>query len=103
MPKLRDFRDALTQPSPQWVKSLTFTGDSGDTPIAVLLQDDSDIDATYCGHCHRQAWDWPYADNCPSFARPAAMYQSELYCADCFGFAYDDSGAIVRTLTGEAE
>ena len=78
-----------------------WTGDSGDTPIAVLLQGDEVSQETRCGSCGDGALDWPFGWGFAS-VRPAAMFQAELFCADCMPYAFDPDGAIVvSTLTGD--
>jgi hypothetical protein len=71
--------------------------DSGDYPVSVLIQGD-DIQLTTCGQCGRHADNWPGRQ---FGAFPGAMFQAELYCADCMPASYDPyEGDRVSTLTG---
>jgi hypothetical protein len=73
--------------------------DSGDYPKSVLVQGD-DIYTTWCAGfpCAMRADDWPGAT---SLYAPGAMFQAELYCADCIPLSYCEyDGNRVDTLSG---
>lgn len=75
--------------------------DSGDFPKSVLVNID---DGDTCGGfpCAAHVSDWPRG-NALSSHRPAAMFQADLYCADCMPLSYDETtGERVSTLTGIA-
>lgn len=60
--------------------------DSDQHPKAVLLQGD-DIAESYCGQCLTPAKDWPHQAARHGNARPGVMFQAELFCAGCRGWA----------------
>ncbi len=72
--------------------------DSGSNPMNALLTDPAEIYTSNCGNCSHPAEDWPKSN---FGSRPCAIYQADIYCADCQAFSYTDEGIAVWTLTGE--
>ena len=75
--------------------------DSDQHPKAILLQGD-DIAESNCGQCGTPAKDWPHQATRHGDSRPGVMFQAELFCAGCRGYAFDEhTGQRVESFTGE--
>lgn len=75
--------------------------DTDEYPKAVLLQGD-DVATSTCGRCIMPAGEWPYNSSwVPPNARPGVMYQAELFCTQCFPYAFDEhTGRRVNAFSG---